>query len=330
MTPWLQAVMAHAARPQGVLIPGASITPASIPNPELDTPYFQQLSVSGATGTFTFEVTSGFFHTGLGLSAGGAISGTATGLAPGTIRTIGIRATRENGDFVERTIALTLQAAPIDSMFVGAAPAILVPADGNTISINLGTQIPNIQDGDYVMAVYASDNRPAGDLGTVTGLGTFLPNVNTVTRSPAHFITEFTYSSASPIATIMSPSNPDPSLDAVLLLCAFRNVIAPTSSQVANVESGPGNPNFPSRSISANSIVVLIGLLDDDGTTFAAPSGYTMAVQGTAAPLAMADNVTAGIAYRKVTSAGPQSPGSFTSSASDSWNAYTIELRETT
>lgn len=103
----LRALMA--ATSPGVPISGASITPTNVPDPTQNVPYFQQLSVSGATGTFTWEITSGFLPSGLSLSSGGLISGTVTLLSPGTIRTVTFRATRAGGDYVERTIVLTLQ-----------------------------------------------------------------------------------------------------------------------------------------------------------------------------------------------------------------------------
>lgn len=55
-----------------------TVSPASLPEGAVDAAYSETLGASGGTGPYTFAVTSGSLPPGLGLSAGGTISGTPT------------------------------------------------------------------------------------------------------------------------------------------------------------------------------------------------------------------------------------------------------------
>ena len=88
-----------------------------------------------------------------------------------------------------------------------------------------------------------------------------------------------------------------------------------------------GLPNAPSiTTVTDNSIVLAIGLLDDDNVegTMTAPTNYTLR--------AIDDNddalgITTAIASRLIASAGAENPGVYTGSGDDAWRAFSIALR---
>ncbi len=57
---------------------GMTVNPPTLPDGFINTAYNQAISGSGGTGPYTFQLTSGTLPTGLTLSSGGVLSGTAT------------------------------------------------------------------------------------------------------------------------------------------------------------------------------------------------------------------------------------------------------------
>jgi hypothetical protein len=109
---------------------------------------------------------------------------------------------------------------------------------------------------------------------------------------------------------------------------AIRNV-APGSLIQNSATGSTLNPNPPSlSSVTENSIVLAIGLMDDDlvAASVAAPSGYELveSVQATAA------GQTVMLAYRIAETAGTYDPGAFTSTGDDEWVALTVAIPPTT
>ncbi len=62
--------------------PTIVLTPSTLPNLQQGTAFSQQLSASGGTAPYTYQVTSGSLPTGLALSSSGLISGTPTAAGP--------------------------------------------------------------------------------------------------------------------------------------------------------------------------------------------------------------------------------------------------------
>lgn len=58
--------------------PAITISPSPLPNPNVGTPYSQQLTATGGTAPSTFSIQSGSLPAGLTLTAGGLIAGTPT------------------------------------------------------------------------------------------------------------------------------------------------------------------------------------------------------------------------------------------------------------
>lgn len=237
-----------------------------------------------------------------------------------------------NVDFLFQLIAQQ-QAGGGAPQFVGAAPATQI-AQGTTEVINVGTAITGIQNGDYVVAVWASDDTTGSDVVFNTGAGLIgepasLPLSSENSVAPGHFVKGWSYSAASPSLSVSNPSGNE-GRDGVLLLAAFRSVQIPVSGNVARAANGvSGNPNAPSLSVSAGSIVLAVGMLDDDGVVMTAPTGFTMATQGRVRDIGRS-NATAAIAYQTAASTGTAAPSAFSSPGSDAWYAYTIELRAAT
>lgn len=61
-----------------VSAPTIVVSPASLPNPAVGTPYSQTVSATGGVGPYGFSLTAGALPTGLALSGAGAITGTPT------------------------------------------------------------------------------------------------------------------------------------------------------------------------------------------------------------------------------------------------------------
>jgi hypothetical protein len=233
---------------------------------------------------------------------------------------------------LRRHLLLAQQAGGGGPQFVGAAPATQVPADGNSLVVNIGSAISGIQNGDFVVAVWASDTATGDQLGFNTGPGLVgeppsLPFSAGAASNPGHFVKGWTYSTASPSISVLNQASGSAAREGVLLFAAFRNVQAPTASQVARFsQDGAADPP-PLSGVSSGSIVLAIGLLDDDASTFSIFSGYTIATQGASAAIGTrGDAASAAIAYQTSAVSGTVDPPQFFG-ASDETYAYTIELR---
>lgn len=107
---------------------------------------------------------------------------------------------------------------------------------------------------------------------------------------------------------------------------AFRNVdpIYPFDAAPTSSTNTTGLPNPPSvTTVNPSSVVVALGLLQTDPTTFTAPSGYRMisSVNGGAG------NGTVGAAIKVVDTPGAEDPGTFGGTGTDVWLGMTLPLR---
>ncbi|MBP8273583.1 MAG: DUF3494 domain-containing protein, partial [Acidobacteria bacterium] len=88
--------------------PVITLSPATLPNGMVGTPYTQPITASGGTAPYTFAVTTGTLPAGLTLSAAGVLSGTPTTAGTSTVTITG---TDANG--CPASIVYTLVIAPV-------------------------------------------------------------------------------------------------------------------------------------------------------------------------------------------------------------------------
>lgn len=114
-----QALSAHAAANATGEIPGASIVPANPADPQQNTAYSVQFSVTGATGPFTWSRINTIVPAGLSYTN---TAGNTYTLAGSTTANVGatfpqtLRATRSDGRFVEAQFDLTIQAGAVPTL----------------------------------------------------------------------------------------------------------------------------------------------------------------------------------------------------------------------
>ena len=177
-----------------------------------------------------------------------------------------------------------------------------------------------LQSGDLVLFFSASDaisrSTPSTGWTAIPGVGT-QPDNDGQPDSAAFY----KFSSG----TSVTASNLDD--DGVHVMIAFRGV--DTSSPFGSTssrQSSSGMPDPASITVNnANSMVLIVGLLDDDdiASSVTAPTGYTLAeVKDTDS-----DDCTVMTAYKSLTGTGSEDPGTFGGSGSDSYKAYTLELK---
>jgi hypothetical protein len=109
----------------------------------------------------------------------------------------------------------------------------------------------------------------------------------------------------------------------------FRGVNTTTPLDVASPTVATNTANMPDSpsitTVTNNCMIVSIGYLDDDIVTATAPTNYTLARSANYGSTNAGGTVMA--AYRLVTTAGAQNPGTFGGGGDDSWVAATIALR---
>ena len=129
-----------------------------------------------------------------------------------------------------------------------------------------------------------------------------------------------------PVDTVVSGL--DSSTTDTHIAIAFRGVDQSNPLDVSSPSlntGGSGSPNPPAITTSTNgAVVVALGFLDDDqiASSLGPPSGYTFA----AASDSSSRGATMMSAYKTVTTAGTEDPGTFNTS-SDDWGAATLALR---
>jgi hypothetical protein len=92
------------------VLPGIAVTSTVLPNATVSVPYSQQLTASGGTAPYTWEVNSFTIPPGFSLTPQGVLSGTAT--VPGTYA-IGVAVNDSVGARASGTVNLTVVPAPL-------------------------------------------------------------------------------------------------------------------------------------------------------------------------------------------------------------------------
>ncbi|HWX65383.1 MAG TPA: putative Ig domain-containing protein [Rhodanobacter sp.] len=90
--------------------PGISVSPASLPNPQIGAAYSQQIAASGGNGTYTFALTGGSLPAGVSFTSSGLLSGTPT--AAGSFN-FTVKATDGLGFTGSQSYSLTVSAASL-------------------------------------------------------------------------------------------------------------------------------------------------------------------------------------------------------------------------
>jgi hypothetical protein len=131
------------------------------------------------------------------------------------------------------------------------------------------------------------------------------------------------------------PATPDTTvtgLDAtgvIHIAIVFRGVSTTTPLDVASptrATGGTGMPDPPSiTTVTNNSMVVVIGYLDDDIITATAPTNFTLARSATYGSAGTGGTIMA--AYRTKSPAGAENAGTFGGGGNDGWVATTLALR---
>lgn len=167
------------------------------------------------------------------------------------------------------------------------------------------------QPGDTVIIVVGSDgdlaNVPAGYSSTV-GVSANTAHVRVLTRT-------FVAGDTAPTITGISTAS-------VATTIVYRNLGTITNTNTNT--SGSGSPNPPPLTVTAGSIVLAIGGLDDDNVaaSVVAPSGYSLI----AAVQSSTPGFTLMTAVKPITSSGSEDPAAFSSDGNDSWVGATVEL----
>jgi hypothetical protein len=215
--------------------------------------------------------------------------------------------------------------------FVGASGELRNTVN-QPLQLSLSATIPGLQNDDYIVIAIAADSITGDGLTFDTG-SSFAqpikpPNLRTQTGlSPGQTLALLRYDSSLDQIRVGFESSPY-----VMVMAAFRNVedFSDTSRLVNN--GSTSFSSFPASSLSgttAGSIVVVAGMLDDDGALVSPSPNYTIAAQGTALGVGntSSNNSTVMIAYRENVPGGTESPGLFDlNGANDGLVVYTLEL----
>lgn len=179
--------------------------------------------------------------------------------------------------------------------------------------------LTGLQSGDLVLFFSASDGEeqstPTTGWSAIDGTGTQPDNDNNPDSAAFYKFSTGTSVTASNLTE-----------NSVHVMIAFRGVDSsdPFGSTSFN-QSSSGMPNPSAITVNnANSMVLIVGLLDDDDaeSSVTAPTGYTLAeVKGEGG------ECTVMTAYKSLSSTGSEDPGAFVSDSVDANKAYTLELK---
>lgn len=128
-----------------------SVTTASLADGSVSTPYSQTLAASGGDGSYTWAVVSGTLPAGLGLSGGGALTGTPTVAGSSSFT---VRVTSGDGQTASAALSVVVSAPPPQVTTTGLPTGLVGSAYSVTLAASGG-------DGSYAWAI-TSGSLPAG------------------------------------------------------------------------------------------------------------------------------------------------------------------------
>ncbi len=187
-------------------------------------------------------------------------------------------------------------------------------ADGSTFTLN------NLQQNDFIYVQLGADNAVPGTIND--------SNFTTISQGGAnsigYMVSKSVYSSASStLSFTVSGNAPDYGI-----AVAFRSPNQ-TGSYSETIVTSSGGFNTPSHnnavvSLSANSLALLIPMVDDDNASpMSGPTGTTLIAEDVNSPRG-----SIGMAYQIIPTAGDYSWGSWTTTGNDQWIAAIRELKE--
>ncbi|AUQ62139.1 hypothetical protein PhaeoP51_01141 [Phaeobacter inhibens] len=209
--------------------------------------------------------------------------------------------------------------------FVGAA-MLEAEAIPETVSIDLSSSIPGIQNGDVVVACFMSDTEVSTNLTYTTGSG-FIgdpPNIFPPRTADARLTAKiWSYSSTTPQFGFTTRSGGS-ALHVVWIFSVYRGV-SPSGLRTSVEATGASGMPDPAglAGVSASSIVLAIGGLDDDGVSVTPQAGFSLAAS---AIVTTGSPATVMLSHQLLPAAGTINPGAFIGSGDDTWAAYTVEL----
>ena len=228
-------------------------------------------------------------------------------------RTITPTVTRTPSITATRTITPTVTRTPSTS--VGSGITFIGSAQSTTGTLTLPA---GLQQNDLVIVASYRDD-------STTTLATGYTAGQAGTSNSVNYRWARKFMPATPDTTITGLD----STAVIHIAMVFRGVNTTTPLDVASPTVATDDrdmPNSPSiTTVTNNCMIVTIGYLDDDIVTATAPTNYTLARSANYGSSNAGG--TAMAAYRLVTTAGAQNPGTFGGGGDDSWVAATIALR---
>lgn len=264
--------------------PQIVITPATIPDGTVNTPYSQTITASLGTAPYTYSLESGTLPNGLTLSSSGVLSGTPTQAGPFNISvrasdsTTGPSAPYGNSISYTFNIAaptITVSPASLPNATVGTAYSQTVSASGGTAPYTFAVTAGALPSGMLL--------SPDGTLsGTPTTAGDF--SFTTQATDAQSFTGARSYTvhvaAIAPGAPTGAAATPGPEQATVSFVAPTNTGGAPITGYT--VTSSPGGLT----ATGANSPIVVNGLTDGTGYTF------TVVAENTAGPGPASDPTT--------------------------------------
>jgi len=122
-----------------IAAPPITVTPTSLPNGTLGTPYSEQLTAAGGAGGYVFTVGSGALPAGITLSSAGLLSGTPT--AAGAF-SFAVSVADSKQATASQNYQLRISTPPVSTPTVTGVGSTAPPAQQPTISVQLGQPYP--------------------------------------------------------------------------------------------------------------------------------------------------------------------------------------------
>ncbi|NKZ40112.1 autotransporter domain-containing protein [Oleiagrimonas citrea] len=240
--------------------PTIVLTPSTLPNLQQGTAFSQQLSASGGTAPYTYQVTSGSLPTGLTLSSSGLISGTPAAAGPYNFT-------------VTATDATTGSAAPYSgsqayAVTVGSNPPIVSDDTASTPSQQAVT-IPVTSNDSGTINSIALASTPSHGTATVNGTSVVYTPTGTFFGTDT-----FTYKATGPGGT-SAAATVTVTVTALAVPTAKNQSVTVLGGKSVNIDATAGASGGPYTSVA-------IATLPDVGTATVSGTTITYAAPATA------------------------------------------------